>query len=836
MPIRRADRWSLVGLGVVLAIGLATSLGFLNAAWRTHRAYDEYVERARVADLVINPSYATTDMDRAIRQFDGVESVHRDALLLTAILPPGTTVEEADALLTPELLDAQAWVQVRGSTDGRYAEQDVPIVERGRLAEGPHEVFLTPGILPIVEEATGHPVQVGDELTLGFAWPDAEGGYHPYAVEPVTVAGIGLLPDEVLPDDLYPRERALVSPDIAQRHTCVPEIEPGMSADQINAELFHVDCATAYLYYSLRLRDGTAGAPSIVDQFETAASELGSRFEPLGAAETGFFLIAADRSIEDRKIDRAIQPTVTSLVLFGAVAGIAVLAMCGLALVRLCRRHESTLDVERTMGSTRSGRTSTVLIAVAPALASGLVGAVVIALVTSAAGPVGVARSVDQSPGLSLAWWLAASVVLIAGVTLMSTVAIASWTLRLGSRRSTAQRAPRAWWAVRSNHPPRDVGIAAALGGSGRSSAVLTVAACVLAVTTMVTAIVFGTNLDDLASRPTEYGWNWDAVVVTGSGYGDLAVDAVRSDLDDRDDVEAWGGASVDSGAVIDGQAVPAVIGEPEFTDIAPAAIEGRLPNGPDEIALGRLTADELGLEVGDTTTVTSDLLGEPREVEVVGMAIMAPFGQFVADRAGLGVGAYLEDAELDPDRLAVAAIRTSPGRSGSQLIESLGDHVRTWDGLGANPLVKTKPVRPPEVVDVGGLARLPLALGAAVGLATLGGLTLMILLSVRDRRRDLSMLHVLGLTDRQVRTTVRWQVVTTLLIGLAVGIPTGWIVGRWSWLRFVEGLGARATVTFPTVWIAVTVAVTLASAMLIAAIPARRATTSISALELRPA
>ena len=80
VPIRRADRWSLVGLGVVLAVGLATSLGFLNAAWRTHRAYDEYVERARVADLVINPSVATTDMDRAIRQFEGVESVHRDAL------------------------------------------------------------------------------------------------------------------------------------------------------------------------------------------------------------------------------------------------------------------------------------------------------------------------------------------------------------------------------------------------------------------------------------------------------------------------------------------------------------------------------------------------------------------------------------------------------------------------------------------------------------------------------------------------------------------------------------------------------------------------------------
>src|SRR4051794_28487433 len=106
-PIGRADRWSLVGLGVVLAVGLGTSLGFLNAAWRTHSAYDDYVERARVADLVINPSVDTTDMDRAIRRFDGVESVHRDALLQAAILPRGTTLEEADALLHQVADDAQ---------------------------------------------------------------------------------------------------------------------------------------------------------------------------------------------------------------------------------------------------------------------------------------------------------------------------------------------------------------------------------------------------------------------------------------------------------------------------------------------------------------------------------------------------------------------------------------------------------------------------------------------------------------------------------------------------------------------------------------------------------
>ena len=82
-------------------------------------------------------------------------------------------------------------------------------------------------------------VGVGDVLPLAF-WAradDLEGDagrlsvadegddriVQPVGVEHPRVVGVGNLPDEVLPDDLYDRHRLLVSPDIADRYDCLPE-------------------------------------------------------------------------------------------------------------------------------------------------------------------------------------------------------------------------------------------------------------------------------------------------------------------------------------------------------------------------------------------------------------------------------------------------------------------------------------------------------------------------------------------------------------------------------------------------------------------------------------
>ena len=70
------------------------------------------------------------------------------------------------------------------------------------------EAFLS------TEAADEFEVEVGDTLTLGDAEADFIGGPPPtfLGTVDVEVVGIGAFPDEVLPDELFPRQRIPVTP------------------------------------------------------------------------------------------------------------------------------------------------------------------------------------------------------------------------------------------------------------------------------------------------------------------------------------------------------------------------------------------------------------------------------------------------------------------------------------------------------------------------------------------------------------------------------------------------------------------------------------------------
>ena len=67
------------------------------------------------------------------------------------------------------------------------------------------------------------------------------------------------------------------------------------------------------------------------------------------------------------------------------------------------------------------------------------------------------------------------------------------------------------------------------------------------------------------------------------------------------------------------------------------------------------------------------------------------------------------------------------------------------------------------------------LALLAAAALAHL------LVTSVRRRRRDLAILKSLGFVRGQVSAAVAWQATTVALLALAVGLPLGVALGRWT-------------------------------------------------------
>ncbi|MCU0260286.1 MAG: ABC transporter permease [Ilumatobacteraceae bacterium] len=112
------------------------------------------------------------------------------------------------------------------------------------------------------------------------------------------------------------------------------------------------------------------------------------------------------------------------------------------------------------------------------------------------------------------------------------------------------------------------------------------------------------------------------------------------------------------------------------------------------------------------------------------------------------------------------------------------------------------------------------LALAVLIALIGIGNA---LSLAVHERTREVGMLRAVGLTRRQLRTTVRWEAVLTAVAGAAGGIAVGVLAG-WGLLRAVgasEGLGVFVVPITP---LAVVLVVAGLAGTIAAARPARRA------------
>jgi hypothetical protein len=141
---------------------------------------------------------------------------------------------------------------------------------------------------------------------------------------------------------------------------------------------------------------------------------------------------------------------------------------------------------------------------------------------------------------------------------------------------------------------------------------------------------------------------------------------------------------------------------------------------------------------------------------------------------------------------------------------------------------------RPAEIVDYRGIGATPalLASGLALGAAT--ALTLTLVASVRRRRRDLALLKTMGFTKRQLAAAVAWQSSVAALIGIAIGVPIGIVLGRWLWTLFAQQIYAVPEPTVPVLSVLLIAFGTLVLANIVAAIPGNVAARTPTALMLR--
>jgi hypothetical protein len=826
-------RWAaLVPLALVVALGATGTLVAAGAVDRTAGAYDGYLERADVGDVLLNPSLVTAEVDEVIRDLPGVRSVTSDALFLAGI------DEREAAPRTSAELDAEPTVAtVRGSVDGRFTAMDRPALSEGRMPTAADEALVT------VDLADAQGVELGDVLPLTFwnsrddllAEPDDV--VSPAGVERVRVVGIATLPDEVLPDDLYPRQRVIVSPALSERYDCVAPMPPvDATREEAAAQLSPRGCSTSYRYYSLEVEGGAAGVAATLAAFQREVAALGEQVPASIAAEgAGYFLVSTTTADERERVERSMQPVVTALGVLAAVVGLVTVVVVGLAVARELRRTEQ--DQRQWWQLGLAGPERAAVVAVPPLLAvlAGLALAAAAAWWLSPVAPVGSVRSVEPSPSRELSTWAAVAGLALAAACVAILVALSARAARRAQRVEAGRgRLPILPRFVRAPaRPDVDQGVRAAYGGRGAG---LVLSSCGLAASAFLAAAVFGASLSGLLSTPASYGWRWDLGIMTGFGYGDLRRDAVEETLAARRDVVSWTELGFTNDINIDGEPVLTVLAADLRAGVDVSVVEGRLPQGDREVALGTRTAAARGVGVGDTVELSGGPLDEPRRVTVTGLAVVPPLGSFQADRAGPGNGALLPATfhEGAAGLLTFVGVDLADDSAPRRTLGELHDTLPAWDAFGSPPVEYPEPVRPAEIVNVQSMRAVPLLVGGLLAASAAVGLAVSIVVSVRSRRRELAILRAIGFTGSQVRTSVRVQAVATMAAALAVGVPLGIAVGRVAWRVFAFRLGVVTDPSTPVWWIAATVAGSLLLAVAVAFFPARLASRVDPATTLR--
>jgi hypothetical protein len=797
--LARADlrrRWvQVVALAVLGGLAVGVSLAFLAGARRTDSAYERHLDASNASHVEINPGQYTPESDAAIRSLPGAEDISMwVALTLVRVDDNGEPVPTGEDPLT-------------FTTDGRFYDTDQPVVTAGRLPdpERPNEAAIS----ELAADTSG--LSVGDHIDYAWYHYDEETGAPTGDDRPllrVRIVGTFIPNEDIVPEPLDQIGRAMLSPAMVEKADAIGRLD--------------------YPWYGIRVRDGYDGVAAVDRSWRRMAAAHNEGVDDYFQQWSSNIHLTT--ALRDRS-ERGVRPLVIALAIFGVLSLLASAGFVAVAAVRLARRPEADLEISRMLGLDRR---DLVLAGLAVPLA-GVVGAAVVAAATavlvSPAFPIGPFRAIEPSPGIDVDW-------LVVGIGSAALLALggslAAWSLRRTSSPSVAgattlHPSRAASWLARSGLPlPMVLGARQALEpGRGRTAVPTrsTLVALMGAVLVLVTAVVFAGNLRDLEADTSRFGWNSDAVAISGSGYD--AFIPRRATPWFRENGVARLRYATTGRVVVDGSGVAAVALAAGSDDLGPTVIDGRAPSGPREVALGSETMDDLGLAVGDRVELGSR--SRSIQATVTGRAVFPLLGGVQTVHTALGQGAWLngDDVRLIddlPEEGSVynfALLDLRPGVDATELAAA----IRTTDDLsseGGNDVLGV--LRPPEVATAVSLDTGQVALaGVLVVIAVLVlGLTLSAV--VHRRARDLALHRVLGFTSGQVGAAMSWQSLLTVGVGIAVGLPLGIAAGRWIWTVFADQIHVVPSPTVPVAALAFVVALLVATALAVSVRPALQA------------
>jgi ABC-type lipoprotein release transport system permease subunit len=488
------------------------------------------------------------------------------------------------------------------------------------------------------------------------------------------------------------------------------------------------------------------------------------------------------------------------------IAVAAASALAGAALVSQVVSRRSRVELAqaatlRALGATDRFLAGSVALRWAPVAAGAVAVAVVAVALSPALGPFGVARRAPWSASPRLDGWVVA-----AGVVLLPLCLLAAALLTV--RRRTAA-APRVAGAVGPGVVSRVAAtfLRQSLERRSVGSMVTAVVVSGVALAALMGAVTVTASLERVVSEPHRFGAPFDALIPAA-----LDEPTALAGMDGIVGATIFAGTDARiAGEKVWVQAVKPFAG---VDPVPPVVYEGRAPATEDEVALAPVTLREVGLSVGDVIQIP-DADDELIDFHIVGVA---PITDGYEHNVGLG-GLFTMDGlrRLDPiatTNIGDVGVRVDPERRE----EVLAAVQEAYPGAFV-PF----PV-PATLGNARRMSGLPVLLalgGAAAAAATFAHA---LLVTTRQRRRDLAVLRALGVLRHQTFGVIAMMAVVLAAIVVAIGGIVGLVVGGWGWQLLSDSFGLSPAVSYPVrALVAAPVAAVIVS-VLAATWPARRA------------
>ena len=308
-----------------------------------------------------------------------------------------------------------------------------------------------------------------------------------------------------------------------------------------------------------------------------------------------------------------------------------------------------------------------------------------------------------------------------------------------------------------------------------------------------------------------------DFVIDSGTfGFGGLSP-TLADELNDLPEVDAASGIRFGVGRI--GGSGEAMLGlDPETAfDILDVGIVAGSPEGLDEngIAVKQDRAERDGLQIGDPVEVSFAETGD-QELEV---AMIFADEDGLVQPANYLIGQAAYQANFAEQFDVQVFVNVADGTSVEEARPAIEGVAETYPNAEVQDIEEFKQAQRDQINQFVAIIYVLLMLAVIIALFGIGNT---LALSIIERTRELGLLRAVGMTRRQLRSTVRWEAVLTSVFGTLLGLAIGLFFG-WAIVEALKDEGLNAFVV-PVGQLAIIVLIAGLAGVLAAILPARRA------------